>query len=268
MMRLSGSVKLRIADGATGCLIGPKLAKPDGNKIAGTVAQGCLGTGSAQDDHIAGVAIGDDTVLGVVLDEIQARAAFDLEPGIGDRNVGVEAAAVIEQTIDAGVCGTCQDSQRAGRRRRIDEFQRGMNRFPATTPWRRCRSHTVAGVAMASIVTENKVVRALDGHHSGIIVRLQQLRELVYAAHSPDTVDTYGCRPARDQKVELVAQDPGIVECYRQATCARQCKTGAGDVIALFDRWRLMISSLCVELAEPVFEERSTCARCAQSCRY
>src|SRR5215469_4066373 len=35
------------------------------------------------------VAIGDNAKLGVVLDDIAARAALDGEPGIGDCNVGV-----------------------------------------------------------------------------------------------------------------------------------------------------------------------------------
>jgi hypothetical protein len=55
-----------------------------------------------------GVAIDDDTVLGVVLDEILTRAALDLEPGICDRNVGVKAPSIVEATSTARVCGTCR----------------------------------------------------------------------------------------------------------------------------------------------------------------
>ena len=81
-----------------------------------TDAQGGLRSGSAQEDVIGvAVANGDDTVLGVVLDEIVARAALDLEPGIGDCNVGVEALAIAEVTSAACACRTRQDVHGADR---------------------------------------------------------------------------------------------------------------------------------------------------------
>ena len=79
-----------IAERATGGLTGPKEANPDVNVVAGTGAQGSLRVGSAEKNCILTVAIRDDTVLGVVLDEIVARAALNRKPGIGDRDIGVE----------------------------------------------------------------------------------------------------------------------------------------------------------------------------------
>ena len=106
-----------IAEGGTGCLIGPQVANPDVNIIVGTGAQGGLCTGSAQGDCIDAVAIVDDTVLSVVLDGIVTRAALDREPGVRDRDVDVEVPAIFEDTSTARVCGTSKNRQPAGRRR-------------------------------------------------------------------------------------------------------------------------------------------------------
>ena len=110
-----------IAESATGYLIGPKAANPDLNQIARTGSEDRLSTGSAQDQSIAvAVAIGDDTLLGVVLDEIDARAAPDRKPVVGDRNAGIGAPAILVVTSAGRVSGACKDAHVACRRRCIN----------------------------------------------------------------------------------------------------------------------------------------------------
>jgi len=72
--------------------------------------------------------LGDNTVLGVILDEIVARAALDRESGVADGNVGGEAPAVLELTSASRVCGPCLNFHPAGGRQRVDERQRRVDR--------------------------------------------------------------------------------------------------------------------------------------------
>jgi hypothetical protein len=127
-----------IAEGATCYLIGSHEAPPDKSKIAGTVAQGGLRTGSAQEDVIAAVALDDDTVLGVVLDDIVGRAALNLEPGIGDRDLRVEACAILEQTSAARVCGTGKNLRPGGRREQRVPITWTNCHFGGRRPWFTC----------------------------------------------------------------------------------------------------------------------------------
>ena len=78
--RRSGTELQLIAERVTGYFAGPEEANSDVNIIGGTCAEDSLRTGSAQGDDSRSVAIGDDTVLGVVLDDIITRAALDLSP--------------------------------------------------------------------------------------------------------------------------------------------------------------------------------------------
>ena len=69
-----------IADIATGCLAGPKVAEPRPKQYRRYRCPGWPSHRPRQETISFAVAIDDDSVLGIVLDVIVARAALDRSP--------------------------------------------------------------------------------------------------------------------------------------------------------------------------------------------